>query len=144
VVAHAFNPSTWEAEAGGFLSLRSVWSTEWVPGLYREILSGKNKQTKNKQKKKKKKERKDSRLRVRQLAGQSQVHLWNLLAFIGQLWIWSFGLSPSILKFNISSAHAVARGQGGRRTGRKGEGSGRREAPEACGTGRGSKERGLN
>jgi hypothetical protein len=22
VVAHAFNPSTWEAEAGGFLSLR--------------------------------------------------------------------------------------------------------------------------
>jgi hypothetical protein len=28
VVAHAFNPSTWEAEAGGFLSLRPVWSTE--------------------------------------------------------------------------------------------------------------------
>jgi hypothetical protein len=28
VVAHAFNPSTWEAEAGGFLSLRSAWSTE--------------------------------------------------------------------------------------------------------------------
>jgi hypothetical protein len=22
IVAHAFNPSTWEAEAGGFLSLR--------------------------------------------------------------------------------------------------------------------------
>ena len=30
VVAHAFNPSTWEAEAGGFLSLRPVWSTKWV------------------------------------------------------------------------------------------------------------------
>ena len=30
VVAHAFNPSTWEAEADGFLSLRSAWSTEWV------------------------------------------------------------------------------------------------------------------
>jgi hypothetical protein len=28
VVAHAFNPSTWEAEAGRFLSLRPVWSTE--------------------------------------------------------------------------------------------------------------------
>ena len=42
VVAHAFDPSTWEAEAGGFLSLRPAWSTEWVPGL-------KNKQT-NKQK----------------------------------------------------------------------------------------------
>ena len=42
VVAHAFNPSTWEAEAGGFLSSRPAWSTEWVPGqpaLYRETLS---------------------------------------------------------------------------------------------------------
>jgi hypothetical protein len=42
VVAHAFNPSTLEAEAGGFLSLRPAWSTEWVPGqpgLYRETLS---------------------------------------------------------------------------------------------------------
>jgi major histocompatibility complex class I len=28
VVAHAFNASTWEAEAGGFLSLRPAWSTE--------------------------------------------------------------------------------------------------------------------
>jgi hypothetical protein len=49
VVAHAFNPSTWEAEAGGFLSSRSAWSTKWVPGhpgLYRETLSQKTKQTK--------------------------------------------------------------------------------------------------
>ena len=50
VVAHTFNPSTWEAEAGRFLSLRPAWSTEWVPGqpeLYRETLSWKtNKQTK--------------------------------------------------------------------------------------------------
>ena len=29
VVAHSSNPSTWEAEAGGFLSLRPDWSTEW-------------------------------------------------------------------------------------------------------------------
>jgi hypothetical protein len=28
VVAHAFNPSTWEAEAGGSLSSRPAWSTE--------------------------------------------------------------------------------------------------------------------
>jgi hypothetical protein len=50
VVAHAFNPSTWEAEAGGFLSSRPAWTTKWVPGqpeLYRETLSQKtNKQTK--------------------------------------------------------------------------------------------------
>jgi hypothetical protein len=28
VVAHAFNPSTWEAEAGGSLSLRPAWSID--------------------------------------------------------------------------------------------------------------------
>jgi hypothetical protein len=28
VVVHAFNPSTWEAEAGRFLSSRPAWSTE--------------------------------------------------------------------------------------------------------------------
>jgi hypothetical protein len=49
VVAHAFNPSTWEAEAGGFLSSRPAWSTEWVPGqpeLHRETLSRKTKNKK--------------------------------------------------------------------------------------------------
>jgi hypothetical protein len=47
MVVHAFNPSTWEAEAGRFLSSRPAWSTEWVPGqpgLQRETLSGKQKQ----------------------------------------------------------------------------------------------------
>jgi hypothetical protein len=42
MVVHAFDPSTQEAEAGGFLSLRPAWSTKWVPGqpgLYRETLS---------------------------------------------------------------------------------------------------------
>ena len=42
MVAHAFNPSTWEAEAGGFLNSRPAWSTERVPGqpgLHRETLS---------------------------------------------------------------------------------------------------------
>jgi hypothetical protein len=50
VVAHAFNPSTWEAEAGGFLSSRPAWSTEWVPGqsgLHRETLSWKQKTNNN-------------------------------------------------------------------------------------------------
>jgi hypothetical protein len=28
VVVHAFNPSIWKAEAGGFLSSRPAWSTE--------------------------------------------------------------------------------------------------------------------
>jgi hypothetical protein len=28
IVAHAFNPSTWEAEAGRFLSSRPAWSTK--------------------------------------------------------------------------------------------------------------------
>jgi hypothetical protein len=49
VVAHAFNPSTWEAEAGGFLSSRPAWSTKWVPGqpgLHRKTLSRKTKQNK--------------------------------------------------------------------------------------------------
>jgi hypothetical protein len=45
-MVHAFNPSTWEAEAGGFLSSRPAWSTECVPGqpgLHRETLSQKKK-----------------------------------------------------------------------------------------------------
>jgi hypothetical protein len=55
MLAHTFNPSTWEAETGGFLSLRPAWSTKWVPGqprLYRETLSWKTKQNKTKQNKK--------------------------------------------------------------------------------------------
>ena len=44
--AHTFIPSTWEAEAGEFLSSRPTWSTEWVlgqPGLHRETLYWKKK-----------------------------------------------------------------------------------------------------
>ena len=41
----AFNPSIWEAEVGGPLSLRLALSTERVPGLHREPLSQMNKQT---------------------------------------------------------------------------------------------------
>jgi hypothetical protein len=54
VVAHTFNPSTWEAEAGRFLSSRPAWSTKLVPGqpgLHREILSrGKKKKEKKRKK----------------------------------------------------------------------------------------------
>jgi hypothetical protein len=56
MVSHTFNPSTWEAEADGFLSLRPAWSTKWDPGqsgLYRETLSQKNKTKQNKTKTKK-------------------------------------------------------------------------------------------
>jgi hypothetical protein len=48
MVAHAFNPSTWEAEAGESLSLRPLWSIELVPGqpgLQREALFRQNKTT---------------------------------------------------------------------------------------------------
>jgi hypothetical protein len=53
VVAHAFNPSTWEAKAGGFPNSRPVWSTKLVPGqpgLCRETLSLKKPNQKKKKK----------------------------------------------------------------------------------------------
>jgi hypothetical protein len=56
VVAHAFNPRIWEAEAGRFLSLRPAWSTKRVPGqpeLYRETISRKTKRKKKKREREK-------------------------------------------------------------------------------------------
>jgi hypothetical protein len=53
----AFNPSTQEAEVGGFLSSRPAWYTEWVPGqpgLHRETRSWKTKKRKKKKTKKQK------------------------------------------------------------------------------------------
>jgi hypothetical protein len=47
VAAHTFNPSTWKAEAGGFLSLRSAWST--ARAIQRNPILKKKKHT-NKQK----------------------------------------------------------------------------------------------
>jgi hypothetical protein len=52
VVAHAFNPSTRETEAGGFLSSRPARTTQRNP-------VSKNKKKKTKQNKKKAKERDD-------------------------------------------------------------------------------------
>jgi hypothetical protein len=51
MVVHAFNASTWEAEAGKFLSSRPAWSTERIPeqpGLHGENLSQKTKPKQNK------------------------------------------------------------------------------------------------
>jgi hypothetical protein len=54
MVAHTLSPSTGEAEAGEFLSLRPAWSTKWVPGQPGLYSLEKQKQTnKNKQKAKK-------------------------------------------------------------------------------------------
>jgi hypothetical protein len=56
VVAHAFNPRTWEEEAGRFLSSRPAWFTEWVPGqprLHRETLSWEKKERKREREKEK-------------------------------------------------------------------------------------------
>jgi hypothetical protein len=65
VVAHFFNPCTWEAETGGFLSSRPAWSTG-QPGLHRETLSQTNKQT-NKQKSESKKAREGERDSMREM-----------------------------------------------------------------------------
>jgi hypothetical protein len=63
VVAHAFNPSTWEAEPGGFLSSRPAWSTEWVPRKARDTQRNPVSQNKTKQNKthtKKQKQQKEA------------------------------------------------------------------------------------
>jgi hypothetical protein len=58
VVAHTFNTSTWEAKAGGFLSSRPAWSTEWVPGQPGLHRGEKQNKTKPKPKTKKNKKQK--------------------------------------------------------------------------------------
>ena len=60
MVVHAFNPSTWEAEEGRFLSSRPTWAIEWVPGqprLHKETRSQKKKKQKKKKRKRKKRRR---------------------------------------------------------------------------------------
>ena len=62
---HVFNPSTWEAEAGRTLSLRSAWSTESVPGqpeIHRETLFEKNKAQKMQRRRKRKRKKKMNHL----------------------------------------------------------------------------------
>jgi hypothetical protein len=50
VVAHAFNPSTREAEAGEFLSSRPAWSTACLEKKTKTKPKQTNKKTKQKQK----------------------------------------------------------------------------------------------
>jgi hypothetical protein len=53
MVAHTFNPSTWEAKAGGFLSSRTAWSTKATQR--NPVLKGKKKSTHTQTKKKERK-----------------------------------------------------------------------------------------
>jgi hypothetical protein len=56
VEAHAFNPSTQEAEAGGFLSSRPAWSrvsSRTVRAIQRNPVSKNKNKNKNKKKRKK-------------------------------------------------------------------------------------------
>jgi hypothetical protein len=58
-VVHVFNPSTWEADAGRFLSLRPAWSTEFQDSQgYTDnpCLEKKKKKRRKKERKRKKKE----------------------------------------------------------------------------------------
>jgi hypothetical protein len=61
VVAHAFNPSPWEAEASGFLSSRLAWSSQFQDsqGYTEKPCLKKKKQRKRKRKRKRKRRRKE-------------------------------------------------------------------------------------
>ena len=69
---HDFNPSTWEAEEGRFLSLRLAWYAMWFPGklgIYRETLSLKKRKKKKRKRKENKKERENE--------GEKKHRIWN-------------------------------------------------------------------
>lgn len=89
VLAHYFNPTTWEAEAGGSLSSRSYWSTEWIPGqlgLHRDSLPQNNSKNRTKQKllKKRKKRKRKTRKR-RNLHRRGCLSHWGLPQLLGLL-----------------------------------------------------------
>jgi hypothetical protein len=65
VVAHTFNSSTWEAEAGRFLSSRPAWSTARATQRNPVSTKKKKKKKKNQRKKKKERERKEGRKKAR-------------------------------------------------------------------------------
>jgi hypothetical protein len=48
MVAHTFSPSTWEAEASGFLSSRPAWSTKDSQGYTEKLCLEKPKKKKKK------------------------------------------------------------------------------------------------
>jgi hypothetical protein len=61
VVAHAFNPSIWEAEAGGFLSSRPAWSRTVRATQRNPVLENTTKQQQQQKKQNKKRERERER-----------------------------------------------------------------------------------
>jgi hypothetical protein len=68
VLAQAFNTSTWEAEAGGFLSSRPVMSNRTARDRQRNPVSKKQRKQKTKKRKKmKKKKQKEKRKKIRTL-----------------------------------------------------------------------------
>jgi hypothetical protein len=93
MVAHAFNPSTWEAEEDGFLRSRPSSSTKWVPGqpgLYRETLSRKqtNKQTKKDSGSRKKQDSKQNPVNTFQGASQGDKDKKNpTKALLSMFWV---------------------------------------------------------
>jgi hypothetical protein len=78
VVAHAFNPSTWEAEACGSLSLRPAWSTEFQDSQSCTALSQKPNQTKPKQNKTKQNKTKQNKTKQnkRILKTMEKIEAW--------------------------------------------------------------------
>jgi hypothetical protein len=90
-VAHAFNPSTWEAEAGGFLSSRPAWflQSEFQDsqGYTEKPCLKKQKQT-NKQKKQANKQTK-------------KIPKYVLLYLVSSIWILPFQYNP---KFSTAGA----------------------------------------
>jgi hypothetical protein len=83
VVAHAFNPSTWEAQAGGFLSFQPGLQSEFQNSqVYTEkpcLEKQKQKQTKNKQTNKTKQKQNK---KIKQFQRQSQLHIHTCSALL--------------------------------------------------------------
>jgi hypothetical protein len=73
-VAHAFNPSTREAEAGEFLSSRPAWSTETSRTTQRNPVSKKKKKRKEKKRKEKKRKEKKRRKERNLLDKDEKLH----------------------------------------------------------------------
>jgi hypothetical protein len=77
VEAHTFNPSTWKAETGGFLSLVYIVNSRMTRAPQRKkTLSRKTK------KKKKKKKRKKERKKINKWTGEVALQLRALNAFV--------------------------------------------------------------
>ena len=75
VGAHAFNPSTWEAVASGFLSLRPAWYTKAsyrTARAIQKILSPKTRRRKKKKVREKRKKKKTSNSKAMEKCSKSK------------------------------------------------------------------------